>query len=139
MRGKSRTIFNKDSGLDYMRDHFPLQLAMHLSRPLELSHERPNDIFNVYYDDLVADPLAQMRKIYRWLGDEWTDSTEDGMQGLVERKSAGPLWASISIRSSNGDSADGISFPISRITSGCIPLQLQRRFENGEGSFRSDR
>jgi hypothetical protein len=36
-------------GLDYMREHFPLQLALHLSRPLELSRERPDDIFNVYY------------------------------------------------------------------------------------------
>jgi hypothetical protein len=83
MRGKSRTIFNKDSGLDYMRQYFPLQLAMHLSRPLELSRERPEDIFHVYYDDLITGPLAQMRKIYRWLGDEWTDSTEVGMQGWL--------------------------------------------------------
>lgn len=89
MRGKSRTIFNKDSGLDYMRDKFPLQLAMHLSRPLEVSHERPNDIFNVYYDDMVPDPIAQMRKIYRWLGDEWTVSTEEGMKGWLSENPQG--------------------------------------------------
>jgi hypothetical protein len=80
MRGKSRTIFNKDSGLEYMRKNFPLQLAMHLSRPLEVSRERPDDFYHLYYDDLVADPLAQIKSIYRWLGDEWTDAGEAGMR-----------------------------------------------------------
>ncbi len=89
MRGRSRPMFNKDAGLDYMRERFPLQLALHLARPLDLSRERPDDIFNVYYDDLVADPLAQMRKIYRWLGDEWTDSTEVGMQGWLRENPQG--------------------------------------------------
>jgi len=93
MRGKSRTIFNKDSGLDYMHERFPMQMAMHLTRPLELSRERPDDIFHVYYDDLVADPLAQMRNIYRWLGDEWTDSTETGMQGWLKENPQGRYGA----------------------------------------------
>lgn len=89
MRGKSRTIFNRDSGLPYMRERFPLQLAMHLSRPLELSRERPGDILDVYYDDLIADPLAQMRKIYRWLGDEWTESTAAGMYAWLKENPQG--------------------------------------------------
>lgn len=80
MRGQSRLISNKDSGMDYMREHFPRQLAFHIARPLEVSAERPGDIHHVYYDDLLADPLAQMRKVYRWLGDEWTEATEAGMQ-----------------------------------------------------------
>ena len=80
MRGQSRTIFNKDSGVDYMREHFPRQLASHLVRPLEVSGERPDDIYHLYYDDVLADPLAQMKKVYRWLGDEWTEATEAGMQ-----------------------------------------------------------
>ena len=79
MRGKSRKIFNQDSGLEYMQQNFPLQLALHLTRPLELSRERPNDIYHVYYDDMIDDPIAQMRKIYRWLGDAWTAETEEGM------------------------------------------------------------
>jgi Sulfotransferase family len=83
MRGRSRLIFNKDSGLEYMHQRFPLQLALHLSRPLELSLERPNDIFHCYYDDLIADPIAQMRKVYGWLGDEWTESAEVGMQAWL--------------------------------------------------------
>jgi Sulfotransferase family len=93
MRGRSRPIFNKDAGLDYMQARFPLQLALHLARPLELSRERPNDMFNLYYDDLLADPLAQMRTIYRWLGDEWTPAAQAGMQAWLDENPQGRYGA----------------------------------------------
>ncbi|CAN7321663.1 sulfotransferase [Phenylobacterium sp. LjRoot225] len=84
MRGGSRPMFEMDEGRDYMRQRFPLQLALHAARPLEVSRERPDDIFHCYYDDLVADPLAQLKKIYRWLGDEWTDAGEAGMRAWLQ-------------------------------------------------------
>src|SRR4029077_1650851 len=80
MRSTSQAIFNKQPDTTYMRERFPLQLAMHLSRPLEVSRERPNDVFHVYYNDLMLEPLAQMKKIYAWLGDAWTDSAETAMR-----------------------------------------------------------
>jgi hypothetical protein len=83
MRGHSRPIFNKDAGIDYMRERFPLQCALHLARPLEMSRDRPRDMYDLYYDDLVADPLGQMKKIYAWLGDGWTDTTETGMRAWL--------------------------------------------------------
>jgi hypothetical protein len=89
MRGHSRPIFNKDADIGYMRERFPLQLALHLARPLEMSRERPADIYDLYYDDLVADPLAQMKKIYAWLGDAWTDATDTGMQGWLKANPQG--------------------------------------------------
>lgn len=79
MRASSRAIFNQDIDLPYMRERFPLQLALHLSRPLSLCRERPADIHHIYYDDLLSDPLAQMRRVYAWLGDAWTDAAESGM------------------------------------------------------------
>ena len=93
MRGHSRPMFNKDAGIDYMRERFPLQLALHLARPLEVSRERGRDIYNLYYDDLVADPLAQMKKIYTWLGDGWTEATEAGMAGWLEANPQGRFGA----------------------------------------------
>ena len=89
MRGQSRPIFNTDADVGYMRERFPLQLALHLARPLEMSRERPKDIYDLYYDDLVADPLAQMKKIYAWLGDPWTDATEPGMRAWLEHNPQG--------------------------------------------------
>jgi hypothetical protein len=76
-------IFNKDAGLPYMQKHFPLQIANHLSRPLEFSLERPDAVYHLYYDDLVADPVAQMKQVYSWLGDAWTDAAEAGMRNWI--------------------------------------------------------
>jgi hypothetical protein len=89
MRGHSRPLFNKDADIGYMRERFPLQLALHLARPLEMSRERPGDIYDLYYDDLVADPLAQMKKLYAWLGDPWTDATETGMRAWLQENPQG--------------------------------------------------
>jgi hypothetical protein len=80
MRTNGRRIFNKDPDYDYIRQRFPMQMALHVMRPLQMSKERPNDIYNQYYDDLVADPIAAMKRIYAWLGDAWTDAAQSGMQ-----------------------------------------------------------
>jgi hypothetical protein len=89
MRASSRPIFNHDPDVAYMRERFPLQLALHLSRPLELSRERPADIHHLYYDDLVKDPLAQMKQVYAWLGDAWTPAAESGMRAWLEQNPQG--------------------------------------------------
>lgn len=79
MRGASRPFSEIDAGAEYMRRHFPLQFALHLSRPLQVSRERPGDFYHLDYNTLLADPLAEMRRVYDWLGDEWTDDTANGM------------------------------------------------------------
>lgn len=89
MRGNSRPAFGKDAGIDYMRERFPLQLALHLARPLEVSQERPQDIYHMYYDELLGNPLGQMKKVYAWLGDEWTDTAEQGMSAWLDANPQG--------------------------------------------------
>jgi len=89
MRGHSRPIFQKDIDLPYMQSRFPIQLGLHTRRPLELARERPNDIYNLYYDDLVANPLAQIKKVYGWLGWDWSDGAEQGMQGWLAENPQG--------------------------------------------------
>ena len=89
MRSHSQAIFNKQPDRAYMRERFPLQLALHLSRPLEWSRERPDAIYHAYYDDLVSDPLAQMQKIYHWLGDCWSAEAESGMRAWLDRNPQG--------------------------------------------------
>ncbi|MFT3928802.1 MAG: sulfotransferase [Spongiibacteraceae bacterium] len=93
MRKNSRPHYNKDIDIDYMRRYFPSQLAQHLSRPLEVSSERPKDFYHLYYDDLLANPLDEMKRIYSWLGDEWTDSTENGMNGWLKENPQGRFGA----------------------------------------------
>lgn len=89
MRAHSRGIFNKDAGLDYMRKYFPLQLAMHLARPMEVSRERPGDIYHLYYGDLMAAPLQEMKKVYGWLGEAWSTQVQAGMEGWLQRNPQG--------------------------------------------------
>ena len=89
MRGHSRTIFQKDMDLPYMQSRFPIQLGLHCRRPLELARERGDAIYNLYYDDLVADSLGAMRKVYGWLGWDWTEATEQGMRGWLDENPQG--------------------------------------------------
>jgi hypothetical protein len=62
---------------------------MHLARPLEVARERPSDIYDLYYDDLIADPIAQLKKIYGWLGDPWSAATHSGMQAWLDANPQG--------------------------------------------------
>jgi hypothetical protein len=78
-RAHSRANFNRDPDIAYMKARYPMQLALHAARPLEVSRERPQDFYHLYYDDMMSDPLAQMRKIYAWLGDELTPQAEARM------------------------------------------------------------
>ena len=89
MRGHSRTIFQKDMDLPYMQCRFPIQLGLHCLRPLELARERGGAMYNLYYDDLIADPLGTMRKVYGWLGWDWTETAEKGMRGWLDENPQG--------------------------------------------------
>lgn len=83
MRSQSRTIFQKDMDLPYMQSRWPIQLGLHCRRPMELARERGKAIYDLYYEDLVADPLAAMRKIYAWLGWDFNAASEAGMAGWL--------------------------------------------------------
>jgi hypothetical protein len=84
MRGKSRLIFNRDMDLDFMRCKWPHQLSLHLRRPLEMAKARPDAFYHLYYDEMMRDPMAQMKKVYAWLGDEWTEQAESGMRAWLQ-------------------------------------------------------
>jgi hypothetical protein len=93
MRGHSRARFNRDADVAFMRRHFPLQLALHAQRPLEMSRERPGDFYHLYYDAMTADPMGQMKQIYAWLGDEWTPAAQAGMQAWLAENPQGRFGA----------------------------------------------
>jgi hypothetical protein len=89
MRSHSRPIFQKDVDLPYMRSRWPIQLGLHCRRPMELARERGDAMYNLYYDDLIADPLAQMRQVYDWLGWDYNEATQQGMQGWLDENPQG--------------------------------------------------
>jgi hypothetical protein len=83
MRAGGRPFTEIDENRDYMKRHFPLQLAMHAARPLEFSKENPGAIYDFYYDDMVSDPIGAVKKVYAWLGDEWTNEGEAAMRAWL--------------------------------------------------------
>jgi hypothetical protein len=56
------------------------QLKEHVDRPLATRRRIGNDrFFDLHYADLMRDPIAVMRSLYDWAGDELTASTERSM------------------------------------------------------------
>ena len=70
------------------------QMKAHVERPLR-ARERIGDdrFFHMYYHDMMRDPMAVMRNIYDWAGDELTAGGGDGDEAVASRASAGPLRA----------------------------------------------
>jgi Sulfotransferase family len=66
------------------------QLQAHVDRPLA-TRERIGDdrFFHLHYADLMRDPLAQLRALYDWSGDELTADVEAAMLGWVDRNPQG--------------------------------------------------
>jgi hypothetical protein len=93
MRKNSRPHYNKDVDIEYMKQRFPMQLALHLARPLEVSQERPQDFYHLYYNELLNDPIAEMKRVYSWLGDEWTDASAAGMNAWLRDNPQGRFGA----------------------------------------------
>jgi hypothetical protein len=77
-------IWMASSGVDgqaVLREHYPHYLAEHLNRPLRVRQSTgPERIFDLYYADLMRDPIGQMRKLYEWAEDDFTAETEAGMR-----------------------------------------------------------
>ena len=56
------------------------QLKEHVDRPLATRRRIGDDrFFDLHYADLMRDPIAVMRSLYDWAGDELTASTERSM------------------------------------------------------------
>ena len=89
LRGGGRSFTEKTNGAAFMRQRYPMHLALHALRPLEVSRERPDDFYHLYYDDMMADPFGQMQRIYRWLDFEWTEAAEAGMRAWLAENPQG--------------------------------------------------
>jgi hypothetical protein len=64
---------------DYLLGYYPMRLREHLVRPMAVQDESAEDPFyHLFYSDLLADPLAEMRRLYAWLEQPF-DTAEAGM------------------------------------------------------------
>jgi hypothetical protein len=62
------------------------QMRVHVERPLRARERIGADrFFDLHYADLVRDPIAQMRALYEWAGDEFEPDLEQRMQAWLDR------------------------------------------------------
>jgi hypothetical protein len=70
--------------VDWLRENYPWQCEQHANRLMDardkIGAER---IIDVHYADLLRDPIASMRKLYRALGEPFTPAAEAGMQAWL--------------------------------------------------------
>jgi len=82
----------------FIRDIYPHQLAEHANRPMRLRATLSEDkVFDVYCGELLEDPIASIREIYAWLGEELTPEVEQRMRRWLhtddERQAARPRYS----------------------------------------------
>jgi hypothetical protein len=84
MIGNVHRIGLERPDVDYLVSNYPNQLAEHVRRPMAVQDELERDPFyHLYYSELVRDPIAQMRKLYAWLGEALTPQALAGMQAWL--------------------------------------------------------
>ena len=77
----SRAVLGADVDLEVIVPNVLRQLKAHVDRPLT-ARRRIGDhrFFDLHYADLMRDPVAVMRSLYDWAGDDLTASTEQAMR-----------------------------------------------------------
>jgi len=63
---------------------YPYQLHEHVRRPMAVMDRSDRDPFyHLFYEDVVHNPIGEMRKLFDWLGDDFTPETESAMNGWL--------------------------------------------------------
>lgn len=76
--------------IEWLREHYTVQLREHLNRPLRVRERLGADrVYDLSYADLMRDPIPTMRGLYAWAGDEYTADAEAGMRAWLARNPQG--------------------------------------------------
>jgi Sulfotransferase family len=81
----SRAVLGAEVDVDVIVPNVLRQLREHVNRPLATRRRIGNDrFFDLYYADLMDDPIGVMRSLYDWAGDDLTTSTEQAMLAWLD-------------------------------------------------------
>jgi Sulfotransferase family len=70
--------------LDWISENYPWQAVEHANRIMDARDKLGTDrIIDVHYADLIRDPMPAMRKLYKSLGDDFTQEADAGMRGWL--------------------------------------------------------
>jgi hypothetical protein len=82
----SRSVLAGEINIGEVVPNVLRQLEAHISRPLRVRDRIGEDrFFDLHYAALMRDPLAVMRSLYDWAGDDLTPSTEHAMLDWLDR------------------------------------------------------
>jgi Sulfotransferase family len=82
----SRAVLGADVEVDEIVPNVLRQLQAHIARPLRARRRIGDDrFFDLHYAALMRDPIAVMRSLYDWAGDDLTPSTEQAMDDWLRR------------------------------------------------------
>jgi hypothetical protein len=86
MIANAHALYIGESDDRYIAEHYPGQLALHANRPMAYREAHGDaDFLDVLYADLVRDPVGEMRRVYAFTGDAWSDDVEARMRAWLER------------------------------------------------------
>jgi hypothetical protein len=70
--------------VEWIGQNYPSQAALHADRIMEMRDEIGEDaIYDLHYANLMRDPIDAMRRLYAWLGDEFTSNAESAMRAWL--------------------------------------------------------
>jgi Sulfotransferase family len=84
--------FGATDTLPYIADHYPRQIGEHARRMMTAEDKgllHPGNCYHLFYNKGLADPIGEMRKIYAWLGDDFTPNIEARMRAWLRAKPQG--------------------------------------------------
>lgn len=75
---------------DWLVRNYPGQLAEHANRLMrtreDIGHDR---IYDLHYAAMMREPIAEMRRLYGWLGDDFTPEAEASMRAWLRANPQG--------------------------------------------------
>lgn len=94
MISKAEMLTLRESDVEHLKRTYPNQLAEHVRRPMAVQDETGTDPFyHLYYSKMMRDPIAEMRKLYAWLNDDFTPEVEAGMRQWLKDNPQGRFGA----------------------------------------------
>jgi hypothetical protein len=76
--------------LPVLLEFYPRQLANHVRRPMQVRERIGHDrIFDLYYADVMRDPIGEMRRLYAWAGEELSPDAVAGMRAWLDENPQG--------------------------------------------------
>lgn len=82
----TQTVSGVDPDLHYIGDNATRRLGAHVNGAMQTAEVLGDSaIYNLYYDDLMKEPIEAMRHLYSWLGDDFSAEVEQNMRTWIDQ------------------------------------------------------